>query len=438
MNDRQKNILIRNIRLTDASAGLDVENIDVILSGGAIRKLGSPPTGETFADPTVIDGRGLWLWPGLIDGHVHFREPGFEYKETFRTGSRAAARGGYTCVVCEPNTDPPLADLPTLKEAIRKARESAAVRTYFKAAMTQRREGRRVADYAPLAALEEVRAISDDGDPVSSKALMDEICRQATHWDFLLCPHCEDSPRALHDYEEGIDPGFHPGDPYTNETAYVKRDAALAARHGCSVHFSHLSLRSSLEAIDDRRNRSGHRSRVTCEATPHHLLLSAGDDPEAEAPSVNPPLRSGEDVRALQDALVRGRIDAIASDHAPHSQADKEAGACGLLGLETTLGLILTDFVRPGLLKPMDACRLLSSAPAAIFALPGGRIREGEPADLVFINPEKRHIVDPSEFESISRNTPFEGRRLTGGAIGTMVRGEFVYMDEEMRERTKP
>ncbi len=431
--------LIKGIRLMDGGLGVDEREVDLLVGDDRIKLIASDADPSTIAagsrEIRVIQGRGLWLWPGLVDGHVHFREPGYEYKETFRSGGRAAARGGYTSVICEPNTDPPPDSAEMIAQAMEKARCSTVVRTYFKAAMTRGRQGREVSDYGSLAPAPGVAALSDDGDPVSSLSVMEQVCSNAARWRLLLSPHCEDSPRALADFAAGVDPGFTPGRAFTNETLYVVRDMLLAGKYGCNIHFSHLSLASSIEALAGRRGGMNEGVRISCEATPHHLLLSDEDYPAGDAPSVNPPLRSKRDVQALQDALSGGLIDAIASDHAPHSEEDKAGGACGLIGLETTLGLVLTYFVGPGRISPLDACRLLSSAPASVFGLPGGVVQEDAPADLVFIDPDKRWTVDPSEFESLSRNTPFAGRELAGRAVGTMVGGRFAHMDDDLKNR---
>ncbi len=438
-----KNWLLKNVRLIDGSRCLDEQNVDLVVSSGKILQIAPRIPPSSVPDPTngenlqELDCKGLWLWPGLIDGHVHFRDPGLEHKENFLSGGKAAARGGYTAVVCEPNTKPPLADTDIIEMAVEKAQKNCRIRTYFKAAMTYRRKGGRVADYETFKKWKEIVAVSDDGDPVSSMTLMDAVCRQSAACNLLLSPHCEDSPRALNDYEAGIDPGFDPLTPYRNETLYVERDAALAAKYGCKIHFSHLSLESSVDVIQRYKKMDGASKRMTCELTPHHLLLSARDYPPDSIPAVNPPLRSRNDVQALGKALCDGVIDAIASDHAPHSREEKSQGANGLIGLETTLGLILTYFVRPGLLAPVDACRLLSSAPATIFHLPGGEILEDKEADLVLIDPAKKWIVDPEKFESKSRNTPFEGRQLTGKAVGTMVGGQFVFADDDLLNRNR-
>jgi dihydroorotase len=292
--------------------------------------------------------------------------------------------------------------------------------------------GRRPGDVAALAGMPEVVALSDDGDPVVDPEVMATVCRLAAAARVPLAPHCEDSPRALDAFERGEDPGFRPGEPYTNEARYVRRDLGLAAQFGCRIHFSHVSLADTVAAIGAAP--SG--ARVTFEATPHHLLLCREDYAPGEAPTVNPPIRSEADRRALREAVLSGQCDVIASDHAPHTAQDKAAGACGLVGLETTLGLVLTHFVQPGLLSPADAVGLMSAAPARVFGLPGGTLSAGSAADMVLVEPEREWTVQPEAFRSRSRNTPYAGWTLRGKAVATWVGGEPVYREDGFGARS--
>jgi dihydroorotase len=267
---------------------------------------------------------------------------------------------------------------------------------------------------------------------------MEQVCRAAARYGLPLSPHCEDSPRAVSDYSRGVDPGFVPAEPYTNETGYVARDLALAARWGCAVHFSHLSLESSVRAVRRARAGAGSGLKVTFELTPHHLVLSAEDFPRQEAPKVNPPLRSRRDRRALTEALLKGEADAVASDHAPHTAEDKAEGASGLIGLETTLGVVLTRFVHTGHLAPLDAARVLSTGPARAFALSAGSLRSGAAGDATLIDPQLEWTVRGREFASLARNTPYEAWKLRGRALGTMVGGRLVFADDALCRRVKP
>jgi dihydroorotase len=437
-------VLLQNVRLTDPAAGVDGV-CDVLVGGDRVRAVAtalSPADGRDALRAggaesvrvTVVQGEGLWLWPGLVDGHVHLREPGFTHKETIRTGTEAAAAGGFTTVICEPNTDPPPDTVERVRALRDVIRQDALVRVGIKAAMTVGRHGRRPVDVAALAAEPDVAALSDDGDPVVDADLMADLCRRAAHCGALLTPHCEDSPRGLDALTAGAKAGFVPGEPYANEARYVERDLALAARAGCRIHFSHVSLARTVGAIVRARAREGGCS-ATFEVTPHHLLLCADDYASGDAPRVCPPIRSAEDRDALRRAVADGSVDAIATDHAPHTAREKAAGASGLLGLETALGLVLTHLVGKDGISPSDAVRLMSLGPARIFRLPAGALTDGSPADMVLIDPGWEWTVDADAFRSRSRNTPFAGWRLRGKAVATYVGGREVWAESAFEAR---
>ncbi len=420
-------LLIRHARVIDPAQGLDSQR-DVLVADGLVAAIGREiDAGDA---KTVVDADGLWLWPGLVDAHVHFREPGFTEKETIRTGSLAAAAGGYTSVICEPNTDPPIDTPEAARDLMARARRDAAVRLYCKAAMTVGRMGLEPADAAALAAVAGVVALSDDGDPVVDPDVMAQACRAAAGANIVVSPHCEDSPRAITLMESGVDPGFEPVGPFANEARYVSRDLELARRAGCRIHVSHVSLAESVEAVLRHKSRQ-----VSFEVAPHHLLLSADDYLADAVPRVCPPLRSGADRAALCEALASGQADAVASDHAPHTAADKAAGASGLIGLETTLGLMLAHFVHEDRLSPSDAVRVMALNPARIFRLPAGTLAPGLPADMVLIDPHMEWTVDPEDFRSKSRNCPYAGRRLRGRAVATYVAGKQVFALPSISER---
>ncbi len=427
--------LIRAARLIDPIAGTD-DVRDVLAVNGHIRlvrpRIPRPEARALCGEGplSMVDGAGLWLLPGLIDAHVHLREPGFTEKETIATGTEAAAAGGFTTVVCEPNTDPPVDSPEIVQRLADRARQTARVNVYFKVAMTVGRGGEEAADMR-AAAHERVVAVSDDGDPVVRADVMEEVCRRAAEADVLLCPHCEDSPRALQQMTRGAEPGFTPGEPYTNEARYIQRDVELAASRGCRIHLSHVSLAESVDVVRSMRSRAW----VTFEVTPHHLLLCAEDYEPDETPLVNPPIRPRRHRDALRSALLAGLVDAIASDHAPHTARDKTAGASGLIGLETTLALVLTHLVGPGMLAPADAVRLLSAAPARIFGLPGGSLEPGHAADMVLVDPERQWTVRPEAFRSLSRNCPWAGHTLRGKAVATWVAGHRPFSDEMLKDR---
>jgi dihydroorotase len=424
-------LLLRNAHLTDPASGLD-SVCDVLVVDGRVRAVGEHAVGGALPDGArVVDCTGLWLWPGLVDAHVHFREPGFTHKETIRTGSEAAAAGGYTSVVCEPNTDPATDSVERVRALAEKAAGEARVQVYFKAAMTVGRKGTELTRIADLAREPAVVALSDDGDPLVDPSVMEAVCRAATEAAIVVSPHEEDSPSALRAYEAGVDPGFRPAAAFENEANYVRRDLAIAERTGCRIHFSHVSRADVLALIAEARASGAFDGRVSLEAAPHHLLLCAEEFAEGDVPAVNPPIRSASDRDALANALLDGRIDAVASDHAPHTADDKAAGANGLIGLETTLGLMLTEFVGRRGWSRGAAVEAMSLHPARIFGLPAGTLSKGTPADMVLIDPSRKWTVDPDCFRSRSRNTPYAGMRLEGKAVATFVAGRPVYADPE-------
>lgn len=433
-------VLIRQAWLVDPSASIDGER-DLLVVSGRVARVGTQLSVQEIARTVpgleVIEGKGLWLWPGLVDVHVHLREPGQPQKETIASGCRAAAAGGYTTVVCEPNTRPPLDSLDVIRQLAEKIKADACVNVYCKAALTLRQQGEEPTDVVKLAEHPLVVALSDDGNPIVSRKMMERLCRDAAEHGLLISPHCEDSPQALRQYEQGVEAGFEAQGAYTNECNYIERDLAIARACGCKVHFSHVSRARSVELIHAARARGGDAERITYEVTPHHLLLSGEDYGPGEAPRVNPPLRNRADREALQRALAPGGVDVIASDHAPHTAADKAAGAMGLIGMETTLGLVLTHFVHAGVIDRLRAAELLSTAPAQIFRLPGGSLREGEPADMVLIDPGAEWTVEPGRFESLSRNTPYAGWQLRGRALATFVAGRRVHEGPGFCDRTR-
>ncbi len=437
-------VLFQNVHLTDPAAGVDGVR-DVLVVGNHVRRVAtaiSPADARAAAAGhgvpasrlVVVQGEGLWLWPGLVDGHVHLREPGFTHKETIRTGTTAAAAGGFTTVVCEPNTEPPADTVARVRELRDRIRRDAVVHVCIKAAMTVGRRGREPVDVAALAAEPGVVALSDDGDPIVGAELMSDLCRRAAECGALLTPHCEDSPRALEALSAGADAGFPPGEPYANEAHYVARDLVIATRRGCRIHFSHVSLAQTVRSIVKARTGGADRI-ITFEATPHHLLLCTDDFAPGDVPGVNPPIRGAGDRDVLRRAVSEGALDAIATDHAPHTAEEKAGGASGLLGLETALGLVLTHLVGANGIAPADAVRLMSLGPARVFGLPAGTLAAGSPADMVLIDPVREWTVDPAAFCSKSRNTPFAGWRLQGKAVATYAGGRQAWAERAFEAR---
>jgi dihydroorotase len=415
---------------------------DVLISEGEINEIS-----EKILAPEAspIDARGKILVPGLVDGHVHFREPGQEYKEDLRTGSLAAAAGGFTTVIAEPNTTPSI-DTPTrLRRLLNIAEKKCVINFCSKSAITKGTMGYQLADIGKLKEAG-ARAISDDGNPIPSHRLMRNALIKAKECGILVSPHCEESAlyrerilkkqeRVGHRSSSSLMPYASPdAGPYASEAGFIKRDIELAEKTEARLHISHVSLAKSVEIIAKAKKRG---VKVTAEATPHHLLLTEKMAKEiGPNAKVNPPLRSEEDVAAVREGLANGTIDMIASDHAPHSPEEKnrhwDQAPFGVIGLETTLGLVLTYLVRPGILALSQAIEKMSIMPARIFGLDElgiGVIRVGGKADLTLIDLDRKWKVDVSSFYSKGRNCPFNGWELQGKAILTIVAGRIVAKD---------
>jgi dihydroorotase len=419
--------------------GLEVS--DILIDGGEIKEVG-----KNILSPgaSVIDAHGKIVVPGLVDVHVHFRDPGQEYKEDLRTGSMAAAAGGFTTVIAEPNTTPPIDTPVRLRRLLGHARERSVVNFYSKAAITRRMLGRELTDIVKLKEAG-AKAISDDGNPVPGRRLMLKALIQGKECGITVAPHCEESTlyreRILRKEQQlgqhsssPLMPYSSLGAPYTSEAGLIKRDIELAEEAEAKIHISHVSLAKSVEIIAKAKSRG---VKVTAEATPHHFLLTEHMAKEiGPNAKVNPPLRSEEDVAAIREGLANGVIDIIASDHAPHSPEEKnrhwDQAPFGIIGLETTLGVVLTFLVRPGILTLSQAIEKMTTKPAKIFGLDVmgvGSLRPGIKADLTLVNLDKKWKVDVNTFYSKGRNCPFNGWDLQGKPILTIVAGRIVVKD---------
>ena len=412
---------------------------DVLISDGKIKRIA-----DNIQAPggSVIDANGKILVPGLVDAHVHFREPGQEYKEDLRTGSLAAAVGGFTTVIAEPNTTPPIDSPVRLRRLLDNAKKKSVVNFYSKAAITRGMKGNTLTDIAQLKKAG-ARAISDDGNPIPGYRLMRNALIKGEKSGILINPHDEESAlyreRIIREREKRGKcssyiqmPYSSPeADPYTSEAGFIKRDIELAERTGVNLHISHVSFAKSVDIIAEAKKRG---VKVTAEVTPHHLLLTESMAREiGPNAKVNPPLRSEEDVAAVKEGLANGTIDIIASDHAPHSPEEKNRGwekaPFGVIGLETTLGLVLTFLVRPGILTLSQAIEKMTIMPARIFGLDRlgvGGLKPGAKADLTLIDLDMKWKVDSNSFYSKGRNSPFNGWELYGKAILTIVAGRIV------------
>lgn len=385
-------------------------------------------------DAHTIDAHGAVLAPGLVDVHVHLREPGQAAKETIATGTRAAAAGGFTDVLCMPNTDPVL-DTPMSVEWVRaRAAAEGHARVHPIAAVSVGQKGERLAPLAGLAGAGAI-AFSDDGRPVRSAALMRRALEEATALGRPVIAHEEDPDLAAggvaHEGPVALRLGLS-GIPPEAETVMVRRDVELAAATGGRLHLAHLSAAGSFEALRDAHRRG---LEVTGEVCPHHFVLTdeALDDYSTSA-KMNPPLRSEADRAAAVAAIADGTVDCLATDHAPHTAEEKrqtfDRAPFGIVGLETALALTITYLVRPGHVTLARAIALWTEAPRRLFGLPDVTLEPGSPADLVLFDPDAVWTVEPERFFSQGRATPFAGWRLAGRVLATVCGGRVTHVDE--------
>jgi dihydroorotase len=424
-------LLIRGGRLIDPAQGVDASR-DVLLEDGRVAAVGAKLSAR---GARVVDAGGLVVCPGFIDLHVHLREPGREDKETIATGTRAAAAGGFTAVCAMPNTSPINDNSGITRFILDQAQRVGVVRVHPIGAITRGSRGEELAEYGDLKESGCV-AVSDDGRPVASARVMRRALEYARAFDLPVVDHCEEpalSERAaMNEGPVATLLGLR-GAPAAAESIVVERDVQLAELTSGRLHVAHLSTAAAADAV---RRGKARGVRVTAEATPHHLLLTdqAVKDSDYDASTkMNPPLRSEADRRAVVDALRDGTIDAIATDHAPHTVDDKnveyEEAAFGVVGLEIAVSLCLDRLVAPGLLTLPRLVALLSSGPARAFGLPGGALAPGSPGDVTVLDLDRPRKVDPARFQSKGRHTPFAGWTLAGAAVMTIVAGNVVWED---------
>lgn len=422
---------LRHIRTLDPSTGLDREQ-DLILGDGRIQRVGKGLA--TPKDAVPVDGRELLAIPGMIDLHAHLREPGEEYKENIATAARAAAAGGFTAVCAMPNTSPTNDTRAVTELILKRAHEVDTIHIYPVGAISKGLKGETLSDIGELKEAGVV-ALSDDGRPVMSAGLMRRALEYARTFGLTVIQHAEDLTLShgcvMHEGLASTRAGLR-GQPAQAESVIVARDIALVELTGARYHVAHVSTEASLRLIREAKRRG---LPVTCEVTPHHLTLTD----EAcltydTATKVNPPLRTESDVAALREALRDGTIDAVATDHAPHSSVEKlveyDCAAFGVIGFETALGLLL-KLVTDGALTLGAALERVTRGPSRCLGLPGGSLREGGPADVTCIDLARAWEVDADQLRSKSRNTPFAGWKLTGKAVITIARGKVVHDDSQ-------
>ena len=422
-----KPLVLRGGRVIDPASGTDAAG-DVIIADGRISGIGR--NDGTPDDARVIDVTGKLVVPGLIDVHVHLREPGGEHKETIATGARAAAAGGYTAVCAMPNTDPPIDDPASVGYVLAEGQRARAARVYPVGAISVGSLGERLAEVGEMVGAGAV-AITDDGRPVPTGSLMRLALEYARTFGIPVADHCEEKSLSRGgSMNEGLVAtrlGLT-GIPNAAEDTMIARDLLLAELTGGHIHIQHVSTRLGVELIRAAKHRG---IRVTAEATPHHVTLTdeAVGTYRTDA-KVNPPLRAEADRLAVIEGLRDGTLDIIATDHAPHHYDEKEQAfddaPFGLVGLETAVGIIMTHIVAKGVLTLPQMVERMSLQPARAFNLPGGTLAKGAVADVTVIDPDASWTVDPKTFLSKSRNTPFTGWELKGRASLTIVGGAVI------------
>lgn len=428
-------ILLRGGRVIDPARNLDV-SADLLLQDGKVARIEAGI--EAKGGARVIDVKGQWVVPGFIDLHCHLREPGQEYKENVATGTAAAAAGGFTAVCAMPNTVPPNDNRAVTELIVRRAQEVGVVRVYPIGCITQGQKGENLAEMGELQEAGCV-AVSDDGKSVMNSEVMRRALEYARGFGLVVIQHAEDvhlsANGPAHEGPVSTRIGLR-SQPAAAESGMVARDLELVALTGARYHVAHVSCAETVRLVRDAKKRG---LPVTCEVTPHHLTLTdeacAGYDTSTR---VNPPLRSEADVAACRAALADGTIDAVATDHAPHSPVEKdvefEQAASGMIGLETALPLCL-DLVAKNAMSPMALFARMSTAPAKVLGLPGGTLAPGSVADVTVVDPQATWVCDASRFRSKSRNSPFVGRAMRGRAMLTIVGGNIVFAEEKVLGR---
>ena len=420
-------LLLRGGRVIDPSQQID-RTADLLIEGETVRAIGDRL--EAPEQSEILDCSGLVVAPGFIDVHCHLREPGREHVETIASGARAAAAGGFTAVCAMPNTEPVTDNQAAVGFIVRQAQRAQAARVYPIGAISLGQKGESLAEFGEMVGAGAI-AVSDDGKPVVSAHLMRTALEYARTFRIPVIDHCEEPTLAgggvMNEGVVNARLGLK-GIPAEAEEIMVIRDILLARRTGGHVHLAHMSTAGSVELIRWGKERG---IPVTAEVCPHHISLTEdaceGYDTDAK---MNPPLRTQRDVEALQEAVADGTIDLIATDHAPHHYDEKERefadAPFGIVGLETALAVVMTRLVATGIIDLTTLIERMSCAPARIFSLSGGTLERGAAADVTVFDPARRWTVDPSQFRSMGRNTPYAGQQLQGKTMYTIVGGRII------------
>src|SRR3954451_10799072 len=427
--------LLKGGRVVDPVNGRDGV-FDVLIDGDRIARVGRDLPLEPGTNVVEV-ASGLIVCPGLIDMHVHLREPGQEHKETVATGTAAAVAGGFTAVACMPNTNPVIDNAGVTRYVLAKAAEANLARVYPIGAVSRGQKGAELADIAELKESGCV-AVTDDGHPVATALLMRRALEYTSMFDMPVIEHCEEQTLK----GDGVaHEGFHAsalglrGIPGAAESIMALRDIALAELTGGRLHIAHMSARQTLDAVRYGKSRA---ARVTCEVTPHHFVLT---DAMLAAPTaydtnvkMTPPLREEADRDAMLAGIADGSVDVIATDHAPHHADEKhvefDRAPFGITGLETAVSLCFDRLVHAGIISLPRLVELLSVNPARILNVPGGSLADGAPADITILAPDMAVTISVASMRSLSKNTPFDGWTLRGGVAATMVGGRVVYVNE--------
>lgn len=423
-------ILIKNGRLINPSENLD-KVMDIFVEDGIIKE--KAESIEKQAD-TVIDAAGCYVMPGLIDLHVHFRDPGLTYKEDIETGSKAAAKGGFTTVCCMPNTKPVVDNVETVKYIIEKGKKVGLTNVLPVGAVTKNMAGVEITDVEELKKAG-ICAISEDGKSVMNSGVYRKAMKNAAKANVPVLAHCED----INLVEGGV---INLGDKSSElgvkgisnavEDVIAMRDIMLAKETGATLHLCHCSTKDSVEMVK-RAKEEG--IKVTAEVCPHHFSMCSDDITSNDGNfKMNPPLRAREDMEALIKGLQDDIMDVISTDHAPHSAEEKakdlEHAPFGIVGLETSVALTVTNLVKKGYLTPMQMAAKMSYNPAKVLGIPKGTLDEGKIADITIIDPDKEYTIDVNTFESKGKNTPFDGYKVSGEVEYTIFNGKIVYSNK--------